>query len=111
MSYPTETLLADVIDKGVANGRTSREIAAAILARQAAERELHSVRTITTHTSTYTTYFDVGEVDRLVGGAHRALESDFERRRDALSSDEQRAMESRLAFLRAAWMLLLERAP
>jgi hypothetical protein len=60
---------------------------------------------------TYTTYFDGDTVDKLVGGAHSKLESDFEKRRPYLSEKDQRAMESRLAFLRACWTLLLDRVP
>jgi hypothetical protein len=60
------------------------------------------------HTSTFTTYFDTGKVDGLLGTAHHELNQDFERRREHMSKADQVAIEARLAFLRAAWTLLLE---
>lgn len=62
-------------------------------------------------TSTFTTYFKTGDVDRLLGPAYRELESDFEMRREYLDQEVVRAIESRLAFLRACWTLLLDRVP
>jgi hypothetical protein len=60
---------------------------------------------------TFSTYFNTEDVDRLVGGAHRELETDFEQRREYLDERTVRAIESRLAFLRACWTLLLDRVP
>lgn len=60
-------------------------------------------------TRTHTTYFDTDRVDELLGAAHRELESDYERRREHMSSDARRGCEARLGFLRAAWTLLLDR--
>lgn len=74
-------------------------------AEQAQATEGGNVRT---HTRTYTSYFDSDQVDATVGAAHRSLESDFESRREHMRDSEARAIESRLAFLRACWMLLLE---
>jgi hypothetical protein len=62
-------------------------------------------------TSTYVTYFNTEDVDRLVGAAYRELESDFEARRKYLDATTVRAIEGRLAFLRFCWMLLLDRVP
>lgn len=64
-----------------------------------------------THTRTFVTYFDPELVDSTIGAAYKALESDFERRREYISPEAQRAIEARLAFLRANWILLLDKCP
>lgn len=63
-----------------------------------------------THTSTYTTLFDTETVDRLLGAAHRELESDYLRRQESISQKDRTAIEARLQTLRAAWILLLDRS-
>jgi hypothetical protein len=62
-------------------------------------------------THTYTTYFDTDQVHELVGGAYNALASDWERRRQYVDKDIQRAVDARLEALRNVWLLMLERAP
>jgi hypothetical protein len=61
-----------------------------------------------TSTHTHTTYFDTKQVDLLLGRAHHELAKDFKQRREHMSKADQLAIEARLAFLRAAWTLLLE---
>lgn len=63
-----------------------------------------------THTSTYTTLFDTEMVDRLLGEAHKELETDYLRRKEYISEKDQRAIEARLQTLRATWILLLDRS-
>jgi hypothetical protein len=63
-----------------------------------------------THTSTFATLFDAKMVDRLLGEAHRELESDYLKRKEYISERDQRAIEARLQTLRATWMLLLDRS-
>lgn len=65
---------------------------------------------MTTHTSTYTTLFDTETVDRLLGEAHRELESDYLRRQEFISQKDRTAIEVRLQTLRATWILLLDRS-
>jgi len=65
---------------------------------------------VITHTSTYTTLFDTEMVDRLLGEAHRELESDYLRRQEYISQKDRTAIEARLQTLRAAWILLLDRS-
>lgn len=50
-------------------------------------------------------------VDEFVGAAHRELEFDYLRRKDALDPNVQRGIEARLQTLRASWTLLLDRVP
>ncbi len=63
-----------------------------------------------TSTRTFTTYFDFDDVDRLVGGAHRELEAEYERRKQYIDKRAQHEIEARLQMLRAVWVLMLERA-
>lgn len=63
-----------------------------------------------TYTRTHVTLFDTETVDDLVGAAHRALETDYLQRKDHMSKRNQLASEARLQTLRAAWILLLDRA-
>jgi hypothetical protein len=65
---------------------------------------------VRTHTSTYTTLFDTETVDRLLGTAHRELESDYLRRQEYVSQKDRIAIEARLQTLRATWILLLDRS-
>lgn len=62
-------------------------------------------------TRTFTTYFNTKTVDRLLGEAHRELESDYLERKEFISPQHQLAIEARLQTLRATWMLLLEKVP
>lgn len=68
------------------------------------------LKELSTHTSTYTTLFDTEMVDRLLGAAHKELETDYLRRQEYISEKDQRAIEARLQTLRATWILLLDRS-
>lgn len=63
-----------------------------------------------THTRTHTSYWDPAQVDKLIGHAHSELELDFHQRAKYIDEKTQRAMQARLDFLRACWILFLERA-
>lgn len=63
-----------------------------------------------TATRTHTTYFDAGLVDETVGAAYKALEADYLARKSAISVEDQRRIEARLDLLRAAWVVLTDRA-
>jgi hypothetical protein len=63
-----------------------------------------------TSTHTHTTFFNVKQVDELVGGAYKALAEDWERRRMHISKECQMAGDARLELLRHTWTLLLEDA-
>lgn len=44
-------------------------------------------------------------------GAYKALEVDFEQRREHIDRDAQLAMEARLGLLRHTWLVLLDPVP
>jgi hypothetical protein len=61
-------------------------------------------------THTHTKFFDSDEVDRLVGGAYKALTVDFEMRRPFIDKHIAQAADHRLELLRHTWALLLDDA-
>ena len=63
-----------------------------------------------THTRTHTHYFDVEQVDALVGGAYQAIAGDWERRRPHIDARTAAAGDHRLELLRHTWALLLDYA-
>lgn len=63
-----------------------------------------------TSTRTHTRFFDVDQVDELVGGAYTALAQDWESRRPHIDKRTQVGGDARLEMLRHIWTLLLDEA-
>lgn len=91
--------------------RQAEEVWAAARAFEGERPAPRQRATTLTHTHTYTNLFDTERVDALLGAAHSELETDFLSRADYMGSRARLACESRLGFLRAVWVLLLDRAP
>jgi hypothetical protein len=61
-------------------------------------------------THTYATLFSEEKVDNLVGDACLELEADYERRKEYMTDENQKACEARLALLRNTWTTLKDPA-
>jgi hypothetical protein len=62
-------------------------------------------------TRTHTNYFDRDQVNELVGAAFKALEEDWESRRQFIDRATQVAGDARLGLLRHTWLVLLDPVP